>query len=310
MTENALAGCTRAEVNASGHLPGAEPQVMRDNVGMSSRSESNWNSIIRANASQKWRSQSASMGSSMTQAIVEAARVEPGMRVLDVACGTGEPSISLAVGMRGSGEVTGIDISSEPLKTAEERAQERGLANVKFQLADVHSLPFANESFDRITSRLGVMYFAELPRALSEMWRVLKLGGTATLLAWGPIEQPYFQTTIGTVLRFLPGAEAPESGKKVFVFGEAGLLPQAFRNARFTSVEERFVTLPYVWPGPPAEVWEYFQSVTVPFVTLLQSIPEAIRPQIDQAVLHELERYYDGQETKLTATVNITVAVK
>ena len=283
---------------------------MRDNGEMSSRSETNWNSSARTNAGQKWRKQSAIMGSSMTEAIVEAARVEPGMRVLDIACGTGEPSISLAVGMRGSGEVTGIDISSEPLKIAEERAKERGLTNVKFQLADVHALPFANESFDRITSRLGVMYFGELPRALDEMCRVLKPGGTATLLAWGPMEQPYFQTTIGTVLRFLPGAETPESGKKVFVFGEAGLLLQAFRNARFTRVEERFVTLPYIWPGPPAEVWEYFQGVTVPFAPLLQSIPDAIRPQIDQAVVHELERFYDGQETKLTAIVNITIAVK
>ena len=56
-----------------------------------------WNSFGRANASQKWRRQSAAMGNDMTQAIVEAAHVQPGMRVLDIACGTGEPAISLAL---------------------------------------------------------------------------------------------------------------------------------------------------------------------------------------------------------------------
>ena len=233
------------------------------------------------------------------------------MRVLDVACGTGEPSISLAVGLHGSGEVTGIDISSEPLKIAEDRAKERGLTNAKFQLADVHALPFANESFDRITSRLGVMFFTDLSRAFSEMWRVLKPGGTATLLAWGPFEQqPYFQATIGTVLRLLPGTEVPESGKKVFVFGEAGLLPHAFRNAGFTRIEERLVQVPYIWPGPPEEIWEYFQNVAVPFAPLMQSISEDNHKQIDEAVLQEIGRYYDGKETKLTAMVNITTAAK
>lgn len=109
------------------------------------------------------------MGSDMTQAIVEAATVQPGMRVLDIACGTGEPAISLAALLAGKGEVVGVDVSPAPLKIAEERALQRGLANASFQQADAHELPFPDNSFDRITSRLGVMFFSDLPRALSEM---------------------------------------------------------------------------------------------------------------------------------------------
>ena len=250
------------------------------------------------------------MGSDMTRAIIAAAEVTPGMRVLDIACGTGEPAISLAALLGADGEVVGVDLSPAPLKIAEERAAQRGLTNARFQQVDAHDLPFADNSFDRITSRLGVMFFSDLPRALKEMHRVLKPGGRATLLVWGPMEQPYFDTTIGTVLRMLPGAVTPESGRKMFALGRDGRLAQALRESGFSSAEEALVTVPWTWPGTPEEVWEYFQDVAVPFAPLLQSIPPERRGEIDAEVLRAISQYYDGTSIKFTATVNIAVAVK
>jgi len=250
------------------------------------------------------------MGNDMTRAIVAAAQVRSGMRVLDIACGTGEPAISIAELLAGSGDVVGLDISPAPLKIAAERAIQRSLSNVTFQQADAHHLPFADNTFDRITSRLGVMFFSELPRALSEMRRVLKPAGRAILLVWGPMDQPYFQTTIGTVLRMLPNAVMPESGRKMFVLAENGTLTQALRQAVFSQVKEELVTVPWTWLGTPEEVWEYFQDVAVPFASFLQSIPAEGRPEIDAAVLKAISQYYDGTSIKLTATVNIAVAVK
>jgi ubiquinone/menaquinone biosynthesis C-methylase UbiE len=268
-----------------------------------------WNSADRAHASQKWRSQSAAMGSEVTRAIVDAAQVKPEMRVLDIACGTGEPAISLAERLAHGG-IVGIDISPAPLKIAEERAAERRLTNARFQQADAHQLPFADGSFDGITSRLGVMFFADLPRALREMHRVLKPGGRATLLTWGPMEQPYFATTVGTLLRVLQNAVVPEEAAKAFQFGQKGVLSRYLQEAGFTSAEERFETLPLVWPGTPEEVWEYFRNVAVPFVPLFDSIPPARQTEIDGAVLQAIGRYYDGAKVNFTATVNITIAVK
>lgn len=185
------------------------------------------------------------MGHDMTQAIVEAARVQPGMRVLDIACGTGEPAISLAALLFGDGAVVGVDISPEPLKIAEERATQRGLSNATFQQADAHELPFPDNSFDCITSRLGIMFFADLPRALREMRRVLKPEGRAILLVWGPFEQPYFHATIGTVLRMLPNAVMPESGRKMFALADGEKLRQFLRQAGFSQVKEELVTVPW-----------------------------------------------------------------
>ena len=269
-----------------------------------------WNSLARANAGQRWRKESSLMGREVTRAIVEAAQVAPGMRVLDVACGAGEPAISIAALLDGSGQVLGVDNAAGPLMTARERATQHGLSKIGFQLADVHSLPFPDNSFDRVTSRLGVMFFSDLPRALSEMRRVLRPDGKAALLAWGPIEQPYFAATLGTLLRLLPGASLPESGKKMFAFQRPGVLAQAFRDARFSAVEENFLTVPWTWPGSPEEVWEYFQDATVPFSPLLRSIPAGRRDEIDSEVVRAISRYSDGKEIKFTATVNITSAIK
>jgi ubiquinone/menaquinone biosynthesis C-methylase UbiE len=263
---------------------------------MSERQSSNWNTFARVNASQRWRKPSAAMGRAMTEAIVREAQVAPNMRVLDVACGTGEPAISIATELNGTGEVVATDISPEPLKIGEARARERGLNNIRFQQADVHHLPFADGSFDRVTSRLGAMFFADLPKALREVCRVLKPGGRAILLAWGAMEQPYFDTTIGAILRTLPELQLPASGANMFKFGAPGVLPAAMRAAGFAAVEESFMQVPWNWPGTPEELWEYFREVTIPFKPLFETIPPGRREEVDAAVLHALhERFRDSQ---------------
>lgn len=277
---------------------------------MSKPLQPDWNSFGRAQASQRWRKQSAMMGSGMTEAIVAAAMVERGMSILDVACGTGEPAISLATLLRGTGEVVGVDISSAPLEIARRRAEQRGLTNVRFEQADAHLLPFESDSFDRVTSRLGIMFFADLPNALRQMHRVLKPGGRITLLSWGVMGQPYFSSTIGTLLRAMPGSDMPETARKMFAFGQPGLLAGKLRAAGFSSIDEKFVTVPWTWPGTPEEVWEYFKDVTVPFAPLLQSIPADRRTEVDAAVISAIGQYVEGNEVRFTAKVNITSAAK
>lgn len=272
--------------------------------------ESAWNAFSRVNASQRWRKPSAAMGRQMTEAIVAEARVEQGMRVLDVACGSGEPAISIATLLQGTGEVVGVDISPGPLKVAESRAAERGLKNVRFQPADVHALPFGDNEFDRITSRLGVMFFAEAGKAFREMHRVLKPGGRASILAWGPREQPYFETTIGAVLRAAPELTFPQSGAKMFKFGGPEVLAKALREAGFASVEARTESIPWNWPGTPEELWEYFQEVTIPFKPLFESIPEEKRAEVNAKVVEAIGKLYDGREVKFQARIVLASAGK
>ena len=277
---------------------------------MTTANKPDWNSFSRANASQKWRKQSAAMGSGMTDAIVAAAQVSPGMSVLDIACGTGEPSISVARLMNGTGEVVGVDTSTSAISTATERARQNSLTNARFQEADVHHLPFPDATFDRITCRLGVMFFADLPNALHEMLRVLKPGWRVTFLAWGKFAQPYFETTIGTILKFFPNIEISPTAKSMNTFGTADVLAASMREAGFTHVEENLTNVSWTWPGAVEEVWEYFQDVAVPFHPTLQAVPAERKQEIDQAVHEAMKKYQVGNEVRFTAHVNITSAIK
>lgn len=265
--------------------------------------DSGWGSFARVNAGRRWRKASAAMGRQVTDAIVAEARIEAGMRVLDVACGTGEPAISIASGPGASGEVTGVDISLEPLKVAKERAGGRRLGNISFVSGDAHRLPFPDASFDRVTSRLGVMFFADLPGALKEMRRVLKPGGRVSLLAWGPMEQPYFKTTVGVVLRALGRAEAPAAGAAMFRYSRAGTLTAGLEKAGFEHVEERLAYIPWNWPGTPEDLWQYFQEVTIPFKPLFQAIPAERVAEVHGKVLAELTKRSDACQVRFDAAV-------
>jgi ubiquinone/menaquinone biosynthesis C-methylase UbiE len=267
-----------------------------------------WNSSARLNAGERFRAQSAEMGAAVTEAVVEAARLAEGMHVLDVGCGSGEPAISIAARLAVSGTVVGIDQASEPLKVARGRASQRGLANVEFRQGDVHALEFASESFDRVTSRLGVMFFADLAGALGEMRRVLRPGGRVALLAWGPMEQPYFERTVGVARRLHPELAIPPAARPMFRFGETGTLRRALEAAGFHDVEEQLHPLRWDWHGSPEELWEYFRGVTAPFHPLLEAVDGDA--EVEKAVLAALGEHFDGTYVRCEAQMVIATGEK
>jgi ubiquinone/menaquinone biosynthesis C-methylase UbiE len=269
-----------------------------------------WGASYRTIAAEKWRRQSARMGSAATEALVRLAAPRPGMRVLDVASGTGEPAISLASASFPDGQVTGVDLNRSLLELASGRARKRGLPGISFAQADAHELPFASDSFDLVTSRLGVMFFSDVGQALREMRRVLKPGGRAALLAWGPIQQPYFESTIAIVHKFGGGTLLPPGSPNMFRFASEGSLSRELEDAGFARVHERLTTVPWPWEGPPEQVWEYFREVTVPFRPIIDRIPSDKAPQIDQEVLSAIGRYYDGRCVNFTATFVLADATR
>ncbi|MGZ4813001.1 MAG: class I SAM-dependent methyltransferase [Terriglobales bacterium] len=259
-----------------------------------------WATHARMNAAKRWERPSAEMGRGATDAIVEFAQPQPGMRVLDVASGTGAPALQLARRVLPGGLVTATDLSPEPLNIAAERARERGLTNLLFKVADAHKLPFDDASFDLVTSRLAVMFFSDLPRALGEMRRVLKSGGRVALLAWGPIEQPYFDSTGAVIMRHT-GATLPPSAQQIFRFGRRGTLSAALSAAGFREVTEELRTVPWPWTSSIEDLWEYFQTATVPFRPLLDQIcPEQLEA-IGREVRAAFTRFWDGEKVNMTA---------
>jgi len=106
--------------------------------------------------------------------VVELAAPQPDWLVLDVATGTGHTAFALAASVRG---VIGIDLTPEMLAESKGLRAARGISNVAFGLADVHDLPFAAGTFHLITCRRAAHHFSRIGQALSEMHRMLRVGG-------------------------------------------------------------------------------------------------------------------------------------
>lgn len=268
-----------------------------------SESAPNWGNQYRLVASEKWKAKSAAMGTPVTNALVEYAQPRPGMKVLDLASGTGEPAISLAVAVGEQGHVTALDLSADLLQIAEKRARARSLKNFGTQPGDAHSLPFADNSFDLATSRFGVMFFRDPESALRELRRVLRPDARACLLAWGSFDQPYWQSMMGVVHRHVGGDLIEPGGPNPFRFAEGGSLSKVLQAAGFDDIEEETKMLPWAWPGPAEEVWEQNRAVAVPFRAMLDRVRENQWPQIHAEVLKAVSKYWDGENIAFGASV-------
>ena len=274
------------------------------------QSDAGWGNQYRLVASERWKAKSAAMGRHVTEALVEYARPQPGMQVLDVASGTGEPAISLAGRVGKQGHVTALDLSDDLLAIAKRRAEARRLENFRTQQADAHSLPFPDNSFDLATSRFGVMFFNDSVGALRELFRVLRPGARACFLAWGTFDQPYWQSMMGVVHHQVGGPLLQAGGPDPFRFSEAGSLSAVLRDAGFHDLDEQTKTVPWTWPGTPEEVWEQAREVAVPFRPMLDRVPAEMWPQIHAAVHAAVGKYYDGEKVDFGASVVLASGAK
>ena len=266
-------------------------------------SEPSWGQHYRLVAAEKWKAKSAAMGKQVTEALVEYARPCAGMQILDLASGTGEPAISLALCVGEHGVVTALDLSSELLEMAAQRAKARGLANLVTRQADAHSLPFPDNSFDLATSRFGVMFFRDPVLAFRELLRVLRPRARACFMAWSSPDQPYWDTTVGVVQRHVGGPLVPQGQPNPFRFAEPGSLSAAMREGGFCDVEEDTKTLPWTWPGPPEEIWEQIQASSVACRPMLERMRAEDWPQVHKQVHDAVRRFYDGEKVAFGARI-------
>lgn len=267
------------------------------------RKDAEWGSSYRLVASEKWKAKSAVMGKAVTEALVEYARPRPGMRVLDLASGTGEPAITLAGRVGAEGQVTAVDLSADLLEIANSRAKDRGLKNFVTKQADAHDLPFENESFDLATSRFGVMFFREPVLAMRELLRVLKPGARACFAAWGVFEQPYWQSTMAIVHRHAGGSLLAPGAADPFRFARPGSLSDVLKRGGFRECEEDTTTVPWTWPGTAEEVWEQVRAVGVPFRPMLDRVPPDLWPRIHEEVRTAIGGYVSGENIEFTASI-------
>jgi len=125
----------------------------------------------------------------VAELVLREAQARPGEQVLDVGCGPGDTAIPLAAAVGPSGHVTGVDISEPMLGLLRQRIAERGIANLTPLLADAQTHAFPLASFDLITSRFGVMFFADPFAAFRNLCAASRPGGRLCMAVWSGIEE-------------------------------------------------------------------------------------------------------------------------
>jgi demethylmenaquinone methyltransferase/2-methoxy-6-polyprenyl-1,4-benzoquinol methylase len=153
---------------ASGTLPANQVRVMFDRIA---RGYDRMNSVMTAGMHHRWRERA-----------VDLARVAPGSRALDVATGTGDLAIELAV--RGA-TVTGMDFAPAMLEVARAKQPE-----ITFEEGDALDLRYEDGRFDAVTVGFGARNFGDLDKGLREMARVTRPGGRVVVLEITTPERP------------------------------------------------------------------------------------------------------------------------
>lgn len=270
-----------------------------------------WIDDATARAWARWHDKSVRFWSEFNDALLDVARLAPGQHVLDLASGTGDPALTVAERVGATGRVVVTDIAPQMLDVARDNARRAGRTNLAFEVVDAHALPFADASFDRVTCRLGVMYFWDCGRALREIRRVLKPGGIAAFLAWGPVEEnEYMRAALAPFKRRNPPPPPPPGAPTPYRFGTPGSLSAELRAAGFSTVQENTRVARMLWPGPPEELWTRLYEVSAPMRPYFNSFPPEVRAEAIQEAVTNLAPYFDGREVATRAAIVIAAAVK
>ena len=117
--------------------------------------------------------------------LLQLANMQPGEKVIDIACGTGLVTFKAAERTGENSSVLGTDISDKMVEFATAVAKEKKVSHVHFKRMDAEELQVEDESYDVVLCALGLMYFPDPVKALKEMYRALKTGGRAVAAVWG-----------------------------------------------------------------------------------------------------------------------------
>ena len=270
-----------------------------------------WTDTETVDAWRRWHPKILHQLEEMTAALLDAAQLAPGMQVLDLASGTGDPALAVATSVGPEGHVTATDLSPGMLATAEANARDAGLSNLTFHVADAEDLPFPDAHFDVVLSRIGAMYFVDIQRALAEIRRVLKPGGRVALSAWGPFDQsPYAATLLGPFLARVDVPPPPPGAPQPMRFAEAGSLASELAQAGFMHVTEESHTITSRWPGPPEELWQHFYEIAVPFRPVFDGLPPTEQAAAVDEVIAGFSQYDDGKHVNIAAAIVIAAATR
>ena len=246
-----------------------------------------------AEAAEVWRQGAARRAQILaipTERMLEQAALKPGLRVLDIAAGTGDQTVLAARVVGPSGSVLATDISASMLEAAAQAAREAGLDNIETHVADASALDLPPDSFDAAISRFGLMFMPDLAAALSHVHVTLKPGARFAALVWSTeAKNPYIGLQLQIVREMGRMPSPPPSLARTVSLSEPGKLAEAFQAAGFSDVQVSSVPTP-----------RNFESVEDAVTAMRQTSPA--QGELGREMSDAEREYYAAElERRLTA---------
>ena len=174
-----------------------------------------------------------------TPDLIDAGRVGPKKRVLDVACGTGIVARKAAGLVGPGGRVAGLDLNEGMLRIAGRCAEHEGATGIEWYHSDVSRMPFSSGEFDTVLCQQGLQFFPDKAAALREMKRVLAPQGTLALSVWGRAEMCPHVMVICDVFSEYFGADSTTIFKVASSLSNHKVLHNLVQDAGFSNIRIR-----------------------------------------------------------------------
>jgi 2-polyprenyl-3-methyl-5-hydroxy-6-metoxy-1,4-benzoquinol methylase len=233
---------------------------------------------------------------------VERLNLTPGMKVLDVACGTGNLAIPAA---RTGADVTGVDIAPNLIDQARANAEAEGL-NAKFEVGDAEAMPYADGEFDVVMTMFGAMFAPRPDVTAGELIRVCKPGGRIAMANWTPAA--FTGQMFKTNAKYVPpplGMPSP-----LLWADEAAVRERFAEGVSDLQMTRREITFTY--PFGPAEVVEHFRKYFGPTQKSFESLDDAAQDALrkDLVELWTEHNHANDGTTAVTSEYLEVIAVR
>jgi ubiquinone/menaquinone biosynthesis C-methylase UbiE len=229
----------------------------------------------------------------LSQRLIELAEIKPGQRVLDIATGIGEPSITAAKVVGNGGHVLATDISRQMLANAKERATSLRLQDIiEFRETDAENLDLANSSFDAALCRWGLMLFPNLDTAIGKIYSSLVSDGRFAAAVWAEATKvPIINLAtkiIGSQVQMSP---SPQGVPNPFSLSDTDKLENSLARAGFRDIHIDRVIVTFEFESGE-DYCRYCQAVSASARTALSKITEERKEDVWRKVAEEAARNY------------------
>lgn len=267
-----------------------------------------WNRV--AGGWEKWDRFFDEQMAFLNHRLVADARLRSGLRVLDLGSGTGYPALLAAQAVGANGSVVGIDLAEHMLAVAERKAKQLGLPNVTFRVGDVTTLPFEAASFDAVTSRFCLMFLPEIPKAATEIARVLKPGSWVAVAVWSaPEKNPSIAISMAAVKQVIDLPPTDPMAPGIFRLATLGEFAGMLEKAGLTDITDQEFLGEWSY-GSTEQYYTSLMEIAAPIQNLMTTLSEAQRLEVKHRIIKAASQFQRGAHITFPIAVRMIAGRK